>query len=141
MDMKKAEVIYVQYQLFKRGKSDEELLPPNQDCLNELIRRDNFQSYSWHHAMQPTLNLPSVSKHGCKLEELTPTPDSMPEIVYSRCTKGCENIKSSCIKWSLKCLFLCHCTNSQNFAECLLENDEIELDTSIMQWFQIWLKS
>lgn len=115
-----ADVNYVPYQVLKRGKFNEEILPPNEDSLNQHIRRANFQSYIWCHAVQPILNLLSVSNHGWKIEKddvvvdrmtMRPAPDSLLETVHCRCTKGCENRKCSCVKSLLKCWDLCHCTN------------------------------
>ena len=40
----------VRFQLFKGRKYEEELLPPNQDSLNQHTRRANYQCYIWRHA-------------------------------------------------------------------------------------------
>ena len=42
-----ADVNSVRYQLFKSGKYNEELLPPNQDSFDQHARRANFQCYIW----------------------------------------------------------------------------------------------
>ena len=62
-------VNYVRYQLSKRGKYDEELLLPNQDSLDQYIRRANFPCYIWRHAMQPMLNLPSFYNRDWEVNE------------------------------------------------------------------------
>ena len=103
----------VRYKLFKSGKYEEELLPPNQDSLDQHARRANFQCYNWRHALQPILNLPTFYNHGWKMDDqgkvavewmtIPAAPDSILEFVHYKCTKGCENRRCSCVKASLKC--------------------------------------
>lgn len=134
-----SDVNYVRYQLFKRGKYEEELLPPNQDSLDQHALRANFQCYIWRHAMQPMLHLPSFYNHGWKLDgegnvavdwmTIPAAPDSILEFVNCKCTKGCENRRCSCVKASLKCSDLCQCIDCKNHSEDREENDEDDSDT------------
>ena len=56
-----SDVNSVRYEMFKGGKYDEELLPPNQDSLDNHIRRANYQCYIWLHlSMQERLRKQSM---------------------------------------------------------------------------------
>ena len=119
-----SDVNFVRYELFKSGKYEEQLLPPNQDSLDQHARRANLQCYIWRHALQPILNLPTFYNHGWRLDDkgnvavewmtIPAAPDSVLEFVHCKCSKGCENRRCSCIKASLKCSELCKCTGCQN---------------------------
>ena len=65
-----SDVNAVRYQAFKSGKYDEELLPPNQDSLDQHISRANYQCYIWRHAVQPVLNLPSFCEYGWEVDDV-----------------------------------------------------------------------
>lgn len=92
-----SDVNSVRYQLFKSGKYEEQLLPPNQDSLDQHIRRANFQYYIWRHAMQPVLNMPTFYNHGWKVDDegniavewmtIPAAPDSILEFVHCKCAK------------------------------------------------------
>ena len=124
----------LRYQMFKSGKYDEQLLPPNQDCLDLHISRANYQSYIWRHAAQPVLNLPSFREHGWKVDEdgnvlvnwltIAPAPESLLELVHCKCRKGCENNRCSCVKAGLNCSELCKCVNCEN-----TDGDSLECDS------------
>ena len=58
----------VRFEIFKGGKFDEQLLPPNEDSLDQHISRANFQCYIWRRSTQPILNLPSFCHHGWKID-------------------------------------------------------------------------
>jgi hypothetical protein len=125
--------------MFKGGKYDEELLPPNQDSLNNHIRRANYQCYIWRHAVQPILRLPNFCDHGWKLDEegnvtinwtsLAPAPDSILEFVNCKCKKGCENNRCSCVKAVMKCSDLCKCTGCKNISTDITNSLESDSDT------------
>ena len=119
-----SDVNSVRYRMFKGGKYEEELLPPNQDSLNLHISRANYQCYIWRHAMQSMLNLPNFCNHGWKVDDdgnvsikwmtLAPAPDSILEFVNCKCKKGCENNRCSCVKAAMKCSDLCKCIGCRN---------------------------
>ncbi|XP_028411728.1 uncharacterized protein LOC114534481 [Dendronephthya gigantea] len=119
-----SDVNTARYQLFKRGKYEEELLPPNQDSLDQHALRANFQCYIWRHATQPMLHLPTFYNHGWKVDgegnveiawmTIPAAPDSILEFVNCKCTKGCENRRCSCLKASLKCTDVCQCHDCKN---------------------------
>ena len=113
------------FQLFKGGKYEEELLPPNQDSLNQHARRANYQCYIWQHAAQAMLHVPSFYNHGWKRElgedsvaidwmTNPPAPESVLEFVNCKCKSGCANKRCSCVKASLKSSELCKCVGCQN---------------------------
>ena len=58
----------VRFEIFKGEKFDEQLLPPNEDSLDQHISRANFQCYIWRRSTQPILNLPSFCNHGWKID-------------------------------------------------------------------------
>jgi hypothetical protein len=134
-----SDVNSVRYQLFKSGKYEEQLLPPNQDSLDQHIRRANFQCYIWRHAMQPVLNMPTFYNHGWKVDDegniavewmtIPAAPDSILEFVHCKCAKGCENRRCSCLRASLKCSDLCQCIDCQNRSDGHQENEESDSDT------------
>jgi hypothetical protein len=64
-----SDVNSIRCQLFKSGKYNEELLPPNEDSLLQHIRRANYQCYIWRNAAQPMLDLPSFFDHGWMLDD------------------------------------------------------------------------
>ena len=119
-----SDVNAVRYQVFISGKYDEELLPPNQDSLNQHISRANYQCYIWRHAVQPVLNLPSFRDYGWEVDDtgnvlvnwmtLAPAPESLLQFVNCKCRKGCGNKMCSCVKAELKCSDLCKCTDCEN---------------------------
>ena len=129
------EINSVRFEIFKSGKYDEELLPPNQDSFDQHIGRANFQCFIWRHATQATLNLPSFCSHGWKLDEegnviidwmtIPAAPDSVLEFVNCKCRKGCDS-RCSCVKASLKCSGLCACDDCRNTSE---ELDSIDGDS------------
>ena len=114
----------VRYKLFKSRKYEEELLPPNQESVDQHARPANFQCYIWRHALQPILNLPTFYNQGWKIDDqgkvvvewmtIPAAPSSILEFVHSKCTKDCENRWCSCVKASLKCSDLCQCSDSKN---------------------------
>ena len=119
-----SDVNAVRYQAFKSGKYDEELLPPNQDSLDQHISRANYQCYIWRHAVQPVLNLPSFCEYGWEVDDvgnvlvkwmtIAPAPESLLEFVNCKCQKGCETKRCSCVKAELKCSDLCKCVGCRN---------------------------
>lgn len=119
-----SDVNSVRYQMFKGGKYDEELLPPNQDSLDQHISRANYQCYIWRHATQPVLNLPNFCDYGWTVDDdgnvsikwmtLAPAPDSILEFVNCKCKKGCETNRCSCLKAAMKCSDLCKCIGCRN---------------------------
>ena len=119
-----SDVNSVRYKLFKSGKYDENLLPPNQDSLDLHITRANYQCYIWRHAPHPVLDLPSFLQHGWEVDRygnvciswmtIGPAPESLLEFVNCKCQKGCENKRCSCVKKDLKCSELCKCTGCKN---------------------------
>lgn len=135
----RSDVNSVRYEMFKGGKYDEELLPPNQDSLDNHIRRANYQCYIWRHAVQPILRLPDFCDHGWKLDEegnvtinwmsLAPAPDSILEFVNCKCKKGCENNRCSCVKAVMKCSDLCKCTGCKNSSTDITDSLESDSDT------------
>ena len=134
-----SDVNSVRYQMFKGGKYVEELLPPNQDSLDNHISRANYQSYIWRHAVQPILSLPNICDHGWKIDEegniainwmsLAPAPDSVLEFVNCKCKKGCQNNRCSCVKATMTCSNLCKCTGCRNNAKESTNNSESDSDT------------
>ena len=112
----------VHFEMFKSGKFDEDLLPPNEDSLDQHISRANFQCYIWRRSMQAVLNLPSYCNHGWKLDgegnilvnwmTLPAAPDSILEFINCKCKKGYESRRCSCVKSGLKCSDLCACTTA-----------------------------
>ena len=127
----------VRFEMFKGGKFDEQLLPPNEDSLDQHFSRANFQCYIWRRSTQPILNLPSFCNHGWKIGTegnvlinwmtLPATPDSILEFINCKCKKGCETRKCSCVKSSMKCSNLRACTTAcENKSEdggMAMEND------------------
>ena len=134
-----SDVNSVRYEMFKGGKYDEELLPPNQDSLDNHIRRANYQCYIWRHAVQPILCLPDFCNHGWKLDEegnvtinwmsFAPAPDSVLEFVNCQCKKGCENNRCSCAKAATKCSDLCKCIGCKNSSTNITDSLESDSDT------------
>lgn len=130
------EVNDVRYQLFKKGKCDEELLPPNHDSLEQHIKRANYQCYIWRHAEQAQMNLPCFSQYGWRLDNdgnvlchwmnLPPAPDSVLEFVSCKCTKGCLNNRCSCVKATLPCTDLCKCNGCKNAARTTDEAEDTD---------------
>lgn len=133
-----SDVNSVRYEMFKCGKYDEELLPPNENSLDQHIDRANYQSYIWRHAVQPVLNLPNFCDHGWRIDEqedvfikwmtVAPAPESLLEFVNCKCKQGCENRRCSCVKASLKCSDLCKCSagcknNDGNEGSCEYDSD------------------
>ncbi|XP_028417356.1 uncharacterized protein LOC114541753 [Dendronephthya gigantea] len=126
----------VRYEMFKSGKFDEELLPPNKDSLDQHINRANYQCFIWRKSTQAILNLPSFFNHGWKLDAegnvyvnwmiLPAAPDSILEFVSCKCKKGCENRRCSCVKASLRCSDLCSCTECRNKST---NGDDVESDS------------
>ena len=122
-----SEINSIRFEIFKSGKYDEELLPPNQDSLDQHIKRANFQCFIWRHATQATLNLPSFCSHGWKLDEeenviidwmtIPAAPDSVLEFVNCKFNKGCDSRRCSCVKASLKFSDLCACDDCRNTSE------------------------
>eukprot|EP00794_Sanderia_malayensis_P020891 gene20891-22942_t len=113
----------VHYQLFKKGKYDEELLRPKNDSLEPHMKRANYQCYIWRHAEQAQMNLPRFSQYGwglddgnmsCHWRNLPPAPDSILEFISCKCTKGCENNRCSCLKAELPCTDICKCNGCKN---------------------------
>ena len=131
----------VRFQLFKGGKYEEELLPPNQDSLNQHARRANYQCYIWRHAHRPMLHVPSFYNHGWKREgegsvavdwmTIPAAPESVLEFVNCKCKSGCENKRCSCIKASLKCSDLCQCVGCQNDVDEVNGNEESKADSDL----------
>ncbi len=127
----------VRFKIFKDGKCDEELLPPNTDSLDQHIERANYQCYIWRHADLAELNLPSFLQHGWKLDsddtvlvdwmKLAPAPDSLLEFISCKCRKGCENNRCSCKKATLTCTDLCKCSGCKNVKWA--EDEENDLDS------------
>ena len=125
--------------MFKGCKYDEELLPPNQDSLDNHIRRANYQCYIWRHAVLPILRLPDFCNHGWKLDEegnvtinwmsFAPAPDSVLEFVNCQCKKGCENNRCSCAKAAMKCSDLCKCIGCKNSSTNITDSLESDSDT------------
>jgi hypothetical protein len=119
-----SDVNAVRYQAFKSGKYDEELLPPNQDSLDQNISRANYQCYIWRHAVQPVLNQPSFCEYGWEVDDvgnilvkwmtIAAAPESLLEFVNCKCQKGCETKRCSCVKAELKCSDLCKCVGCKN---------------------------
>ena len=122
----------VRFEMFKSGKFDEELLPPNEDSLDQHISRAHFQCYIWRRSTQPILNLPSFCDHGWKVDtegnvsidwmKLPVAPDSILEFINCKCKKGCATRRCSCVKSSMKCSDLCACGTS-----CENKNEECDL--------------
>ena len=122
-----SEINSIRFEIFKSGKYDEELPPPNQDSLDQHIKRANLQCFIWRHATQTTLNIPSFCSHGWKLDEegnvvidwmtIPTAPDPVLEFVNCRCNKGCDSRRCSCVKASLKCSDLCACDDCRNTSE------------------------
>ena len=50
------DVNLVHYLLCKGGKFEEELLPPNEDSLEQHVKRENFQSFIWRRATNAMMN-------------------------------------------------------------------------------------
>ena len=48
-----ADVNLVRYQVFRSGKFEEELLPPNADSLSMHIKRGAYQCHIWRNATLP----------------------------------------------------------------------------------------
>ena len=134
-----SDVNSVRYEMFKGGKYDEELLPPNQDSLDYDMRRANYQCYIWRHAVQPILRLPDFCDHGWKLDEegnvtinwmsLAPVPDSVLEFVNCKCKKGYENNRCSYVKAAMKCYDLCKCIGCKNSSTNIMDSLESDSDT------------
>ena len=132
-----SEINSIRFEIVKSGKYDEELLPPNQNSLDQHIRRANFQCFIWRHATQATLNLPSFCSHGWKLDEegnvvidwmtIPAAPDCILEFVNCKCKKGCDSRRCSCVKASLKCSDLCACEDCRNRSE--EEQDSIDSES------------
>ena len=118
----------------KAGKYDKQLLPPNQDSLDQHIRQANYQCHIWRHTAQPVLNLSSFREHGWKVDEdgnvlvnwltIAPAPESLLKLVNCKCRKGCENNRCSCVKAGLNCSQLCKCLGCKNN-----NGDNIECDS------------
>jgi hypothetical protein len=110
--------------MFKAGKYEEEMLPPNKDSLLQHIYRATYQCYIWRKAIQPVLNLPNFTRHGWYIDEdgkvsvkwmtLPPAPDSILVLVNCKCGKGCETNRCSCRKSGLKCTDVCKCSDCKN---------------------------
>jgi hypothetical protein len=121
-----SDVNLVRYLLFKGGKFDEELLPPNEDSLEQHVKRANFQCFIWRRATNSMMDAPSFSGHGWEIDNighvhitwmtLPPAPDSVLDFVNCKCKTGCINNRCSCKKANLKCSELCNCSNCQNGA-------------------------
>ena len=118
------DVNLVRYLMFKAGKYDEQLLPPNEDSLVLHIQRAAYQCFIWRHALQPVVHLPNFNEHGWNINEnghvevrwmnQPPAPDSIMELVNCKCKKGCETNRCSCRKSGLKCTDVCKCCDCKN---------------------------
>ena len=53
------DVNLARYLLFKGGKFEEELLPPNEDSLEQHVKRANFQCFIWRRATNAMMNAPT----------------------------------------------------------------------------------
>ena len=65
-----SDVNLVRYLLFKGGKFDEELLPPNEDSLEQHVKRAKFQCFIWRRAMNSMMDAPSFSGHGWEINNI-----------------------------------------------------------------------
>ena len=119
----------VRFQLFREGKCDEELLPPNDDSLEQHIGllRANYQCYIWRHASHPISNLPSCEHFGWSFSTdgkvvvrwmtLPPASDSVLSFISCKCKMGCQSLECSCKKAALFCTDICgssDCRNGKN---------------------------
>ena len=128
------DVNLVHYLLFKGGKFEEELLPPNADSLEQYVKGANFQCFIWRHATNAMMNAPTFSGHGWEIDDLghmhvtwmtlPPAPDSVLDFVNCRCKTSCINNRCSCKKANLKCSKLCNCIDCQNGANENMETIE-----------------
>lgn len=108
-------------QLFKRGKFSEELLPPTRKSLENHTRRANYQAMVWKRALDCTMDIPSPSDHGWKIDGSSISIDwgidgssEIADLSTCSCKGGCKTRACKCMKNDLKCADACKCSNCEN---------------------------
>ena len=106
------------YNLFCLICHSDEFLPPNQDCLQNHLKRANFQAAVHRRCLLQYINAPSPVGHGWKLEgnhlvfdwmSKNPAPRSVLKTENCKCQKNDCKGACSCSRVGLPCTDLCHC--------------------------------
>ena len=120
-DKKSATSNECRYALFKAGKYSDDVLPPNCDCLYKHIERVNYQTAVWNGSLSAQMNLPTPAGNGwvlsnddLEIEWMTrpPAADSLLACVNCSCKTGCQTMRCSCMKATLRCSDFCSCSDN-----------------------------
>lgn len=114
------------YNIFcsKRGEMDSSQLPPCKDCLQQHMKRVNYQAAVWKRALIAQPNIPNPTEHGwilvngvleAKWMTDSPAPTSVLEMIKCSCSKSCKLSECQCMKNGLKCTDLCKLSNCANW--------------------------
>lgn len=107
--------------MFRKCKTNLDMLPPTKDALVLHIKRAHFQALVWNRCLVPQQDLPSPTQFGWEVQNdlLQPTLASKPQISKTRvevkvchCTqKGdkCRTRRCMCVKNELRCTGACGC--------------------------------
>ncbi len=123
----------------KKPPPESQYLPPTADALEKHLKRANYQSYIWKHALEADPVLPSLNKSGWiktqdKLEidwmENEPAPVAVLELISCGCKTDCSSKRCTCNKSGLACTDACNCSNdcanTRNDDQNNLDEDEEE---------------
>ena len=140
-DEDQPDVNLVRFLMFKAGKYEDEMLPPNKDSLLQHIYCAAYQCYIWRTATQPILNLSNVTRHGWYIDKngkvsvkwmsQPPAPDSILLLVNCKCVKGCETNRCLCRKLGLKCMDVYKCSDCKNNTGSGSTEDSTDSDMSL----------
>lgn len=106
------------FNLFRFTCRSDQFLPPNKDCLENHLKRANYQAAVHRRCLLPCINAPSPVGHGWDVKDDNlvfvwmandPAPQKVLKTVHCKCPKsGCKGT-CSCSRSGLPCTDLCQC--------------------------------
>ena len=126
----------LRYKLFCKSKSlQSHQLPPTKEALENHLKRANYQSFIWKHALQTEVNQSPdgqgwQQKNG-QLEicwtNQAPAPQAGMELICCCCKGSCQTRCCSCVSNGLPCTEACTCQD--NCLNCISKDDSEDDDS------------
>lgn len=110
-------------------------LPPTKEALENHLKRANYQSFIWKHALQTEVNQSPdgqgwQQKNG-QLEiywtNQALAPQAVMELICCRCKGSCQTRRCSCVSNGLPCTEACTCQD--NCLNCISKDDSEDDDS------------
>ena len=126
----------LRYKLFCKSKSlQSHQLPPTKDALENHLRRANYQSFLWKHALETEVNQ-SPDGQGWQQKDgqleiywtnQAPAPEAVMELICCGCKGSCQTRRCSCVSNGLPSTDACTCQDS--CLNCISKDDTEDDDT------------